>query len=104
MGEIREQAVQFVKERIEQASKNEPGSYGNIGVMRSNAMMHLPHYFEKGQLNTILFCFPDPHFKKRLRRRRILSSDLLTVYGYVLKPGGRLYTITDVKEYHEWTV
>ena len=33
-----------------------------------------------------------------------LSRTLLTEYAYVLKPGGRLYTITDVEDLYEWEV
>ena len=41
--------------------------------MRTNCMKYLPNYFEKGQLQKIFICFPDPHFKAKNHRRRIVT-------------------------------
>ncbi|PVD33780.1 hypothetical protein C0Q70_05041 [Pomacea canaliculata] len=46
----------------------------------------------------------DPHFKKTKHKWRIISSTLLAEYAYILRVGGLVYTITDVKELHEWMV
>jgi len=54
------------------------------------------------QLEKLFFCFPDPHFKKRKHRRRIISPTLLSEYAYVLRPGGLVYTVTDVEDLHQW--
>jgi tRNA (guanine-N7-)-methyltransferase len=67
-------------------------------------MRYLPNYFTKGQLSKLFICFPDPHFKAKNHRRRIVSFPLLTEYAYFIRPGGRLYLITDVLELHEWHV
>lgn len=45
----------------------------NASVMRTNCMKYLPNYFEKGQLTKIFICFPDPHFKAKNHRRRIVT-------------------------------
>ena len=50
-----------------------------------------------------VLCFPDPTSKQN-HRRRIISYNLLTEYAYFLEPNGRPYTITDVKELHDWHV
>jgi tRNA (guanine-N7-)-methyltransferase len=71
-------------------------------VLRTNAMKYLPNYFEKGQLEKMFFLFPDPHFKEKNHRRRIISTALLAEYAYVMAIGGILYTITDVQELGEW--
>ena len=76
--------------------------YQNCSVMRTNSMKFLPHYFRKGSINKLFFCFPDPHFKRKNHGRRIISTRLLTEYAYVLKVGAKLYCITDVKELHDW--
>ena len=39
---------------------------------------------------------------KKNHRRRIISDGLLHIYSYLLRPGGVLYTITDVEELHVW--
>lgn len=34
----------------------------------------------------------------------MITSNLLDIYAYVLKPGGTIYNVTDVKQLHEWTL
>lgn len=78
--------------------------FSNISVLCSNIMKYAPNYFRKGQLEKMFFCFPDPHFKRTNFRRRIINSNFLSIYAYCLRPGGRLYTISDVLELSEWMV
>lgn len=104
--EIRVQVTQYVEDRIialrEQNKEQE--LYQNVAVLRGNAMKFTPNFFHKGQLSKMFFCFPDPHFKQRKHKARIITSTLLSEYAYVLKEGGIVYTITDVKDLHEWMV
>lgn len=79
-----------------------PGNYENISGIRSNTMKFLTNFFGHHQLSKIFICFPDPHFKARKHKARIISESLNAEYAYVLRPGGLLYTITDVEEYHHW--
>ncbi|KDQ13454.1 hypothetical protein BOTBODRAFT_55998 [Botryobasidium botryosum FD-172 SS1] len=83
-------------------TKTVPGGYQNVSVIRGNAMKFLPNFFERAQLSKIFFLFPDPHFKARKHKARIISPTLLAEYAHVLRPGGIVYTITDVKDLHEW--
>lgn len=91
-----------------------------------NAMKFMPNFFEKGQvslsipmsphanvtntntnitqLSKLFFLFPDPHFKKKKHKARIITYQLLSEYAYTLKVTGLLYTITDVRDLHEWMV
>lgn len=80
------------------------GNYDNISALRVNAMKFLPNFFKKGQLSKLFFLHPDPHFKNRKSKNRIISSTLLAEYAYILRPGGILYTITDVHDLHTWMV
>lgn len=80
------------------------GNYDNISALRVNAMKFLPNFFKKGQLSKMFFLHPDPHFKQRKSKNRIISSTLLAEHAFVLRPGGILYTITDVKDLHLWMV
>ncbi|KAK9457263.1 putative methyltransferase-domain-containing protein [Dipodascopsis uninucleata] len=104
--EIRVQVTHYVEDRIlalrQQHSKE--GKYNNIAVLRANAMKFLPNFFEKGQLSKMFFCFPDPHFKARKHKARIITSTLATEYAYLVRPKGIIYTITDVRDLHEWMV
>ena len=50
----------------------------------------------------MFFLFPDPHFKGKNYRRRIIQRTLLAEYAYLMKSGGILYTITDVEDLGVW--
>ncbi|CAF9926705.1 MAG: tRNA (guanine-N(7)-)-methyltransferase [Alectoria fallacina] len=104
--EIRTQVTEYVEDRISalrsQHEISSPGLYQNIACLRANTMKFLPNFFTRGQLSHIFLCFPDPHFKARKHKARIVSSTLCAEYAYVLKPGGCVYTITDVEDLGEW--
>ncbi|KAJ7573856.1 putative methyltransferase [Mycena floridula] len=107
--EIRVQVSQYVEDRISAlrvaaatAEDGKKAHYQNVSIVRANAMKFLPNYFPKQSLSALFFLFPDPHFKTRKHKARIISPTLLAEYAYVLRPGGIVYTITDVKDLHEW--
>ena len=108
--ELRTQVLDYVHSRINAlrsqhpSTEGSPGTYQNVSALRSNTMKFLPNYFFKGQLSKVFLCFPDPHFKARKHKARIVSAQLNAEYAYVVKPGGKVYTITDVEELHLWVV
>ncbi|XP_065510518.1 tRNA (guanine-N(7)-)-methyltransferase isoform X1 [Caloenas nicobarica] len=102
--ELRVKVAAFAGARLRALRAAQPGRFGNVAVLRANAMKHLPHFFRKAQLSKMFFLFPDPHFKRTKHKWRIISPTLLDEYGYVLRPGGLVYTVTDVAELHEWMV
>lgn len=100
--ELRDKVTEYVKERILALRVANPGQYQNISVVRTNSMKYIPNYFEKAQLSKMFFLFPDPHFKEKNHRRRVISPFLLDEYAYALQVGGIIYTITDVEELGDW--
>eukprot|EP00271_Cylindrocystis_brebissonii_P013784 TRINITY_DN3405_c0_g1_i1.p1 TRINITY_DN3405_c0_g1~~TRINITY_DN3405_c0_g1_i1.p1 ORF type:complete len:197 (+),score=39.06 TRINITY_DN3405_c0_g1_i1:52-642(+) len=100
--ELRDKVSEYVRERVQALRAQHSGQYGNITAIRTNTMKFLPNYFFKGQLTKMFFLFPDPHFKEKNHRRRIITTALLAEYAYVLAVGGLLYTITDVEELGLW--
>ncbi|KAB1204474.1 tRNA (guanine-N(7)-)-methyltransferase [Morella rubra] len=100
--ELRDKITEYVKERISALRVANSGHYQNISVTRTNSMKYIPNHFEKGQLSKMFFLFPDPHFKEKNHRRRVISTFLLDEYAYALRVGGIIYTITDVEELGEW--
>lgn len=100
--ELRVQVTAYVEDRIAALRVAEEGKFGNIGVLRTNAMRFLPNIFGKESLSALFFLFPDPHFKTRKHKARIISPTLLAEYAYVLRVGGIVYTITDVQDLHLW--
>lgn len=99
--EIRTKVSDYVQKKID-SLRESTGKYKNIYVIRTNVMKHLFNFFEKGQLTRMFFLYPDPHFKKKKHKARIINQVFLTQYAYLLKKGGYLYTATDVKELHLW--
>lgn len=119
--EIRAQVAEYVEDRISAlrargdaaaaaasspspsaSASASPGRYENVSCLRANTMKFLPNFFARGQLSLVFLCFPDPHFKARKRKARIVSGTLCAEYAYVLRPGGCVYTITDVEELAGW--
>ncbi len=102
--EIRSRVAEFTQSRMKELREEQPNGhhYNNVWAIRINAMKHLPCYFKKNQLQKIFFMFPDPHFKAKNHRRRIIQQTLLAEYAYILAPGGMIYTITDVEELGNW--
>ena len=92
--EIRAKVCEYVRLRILALRKEFPNKYINASCIRTNCMRYLPNYFQKYQLEKMFFCFPDPHFKTKNHRRRIINDTLLTEYSYFLKPNGKLYAVT----------
>ncbi|KAL6451741.1 TRM8 tRNA [Candida maltosa Xu316] len=88
--EIRVQVTQYVEDRIV--------------ALRNNHSQDEYGYQNISQLSKMFFCFPDPHFKQRKHKARIITNTLLSEYAYVLKEGGIIYTITDVEDLHNWMV
>jgi len=113
--EIRTSVTEFVQEktralRAQQTTATDggstivPGGYQNVSCIRANTMKFLPNFFHKAQLSKIFLCFPDPHFKARKHKARIVSTSLSSEYAFVMRPGGMIYTITDVQDLHDWMV
>ncbi|KAK1463800.1 hypothetical protein CCUS01_08214 [Colletotrichum cuscutae] len=104
--EIRTSVTEYVQERIKalRVQNQATGGYQNISCLRANSMKFLPNFFKKAQLSKIFICFPDPHFKARKHKARIVSTTLNSEYAFALRPGGIVYTITDVEPLHQWMV
>lgn len=107
--EIRTSVTSFVQDkakalRSQHSTSGTGNEYQNVSCIRANTMKFLPNFFTKGQLESIFLCFPDPHFKARKHKARIVSTTLCSEYAYVMKPGGKIYTITDVEDLHLWMV
>lgn len=100
--ELRSSVSTFVAQKILATRAQHPGQYANISCLRGNAMKSLPNFFARASLAKLFFCFPDPHFKARKHKARIVSPTLVAEYAYVLRPGGVVYTITDVEDLSKW--
>lgn len=104
--EIREKVASYVDQRIKalRTENSECDKFQNIAVVRTNAMKCIANFFAKASLEKLFFCFADPHFKAKNHRRRIINRNSLSEFAYILKAGGLLYVVTDVKELQDWQV
>ncbi|KAF2002938.1 putative methyltransferase [Amniculicola lignicola CBS 123094] len=109
--EIRTSVTEYVQDKVRALrAQHTPTTnasthdFQNVSCIRANTMKFLPNFFTRAQLSKIFLCFPDPHFKQRKHKARIVSYTLASEYAYVLRPGGIVYTITDVEDLHNWMV
>ncbi|EPY23069.1 methyltransferase [Strigomonas culicis] len=104
--EIRPKVVAFAQEkvtalRVENAAHLSE-HYRNIWFEQLNVMKYGSNCFTKGQLKMLFFCYPDPHWKRKNIRRRIISPSLVQEYAYWLRVGGLLFTVSDVEGLETW--
>jgi tRNA (guanine-N7-)-methyltransferase len=100
--ELRDSVCDYVRQRAAVLRRAAPPRALNVAALRVNAQRHLTHLFAKGSLAKLFFLFPDPHFKAKNFRRRIVTPALASDYAYLLRPGGCLYTVTDVPDLGGW--
>lgn len=87
--EIRDQLVDQVNERAEQTGLP-------VRAIFCNANNHLRSVFPEGSVRRVFLNFPDPWFKKRHRKRRMIDEALVCDIHHVLEPGGELFFQSDV--------
>ncbi|MBP5706807.1 MAG: hypothetical protein J6W76_05945, partial [Spirochaetales bacterium] len=64
----------------------------------------LDKFFVPESLDSIYINFPDPWFKKRHLKKRIVNPDMALQYAGLLKPNGLLYFVTDNEDYRDYAV
>jgi tRNA (guanine-N7-)-methyltransferase len=75
------------------------------GVMiGGDALALFRDWFPDASLAAIHVYFPDPWWKKRHKKRRVLNEQFLRDAERTLVPGGSLHFWTDVEEYYQSTL
>lgn len=87
--EIREHLVDEVN-----ATAREEGL--RLRAVWCNACLHLDKVFARGRLSTVFVNFPDPWFKRRHHKRRMLNQELLAQICRGLAHGGLVLFQSDV--------
>ncbi|MFO0680554.1 MAG: tRNA (guanosine(46)-N7)-methyltransferase TrmB [Sandaracinus sp.] len=70
----------------------------NVVALYGDAREVLPRLGPDGSLARAFVHFPDPWWKKRHARRRVVDDVLMTQLGRLMRPGGALFVQTDVEE------
>ncbi len=80
-------------------AKAERRGHANLIVVHGDARVLAPRLFPAGALAAIHVHFPDPWWKRRHHRRRLVDEGMSTLLLRLLRPGGLLDCRTDVERY-----
>ncbi len=97
--EIRERLVKNAKSKVrERGIKNLYFLFGNA----TNILNDVQSKFIIKNVKSISFNFPDPWFKKRHHKRRIIQPEFLNILSYSLQSGSLIFIKTDVKDLFDY--
>ena len=97
--EIRERLVKTAKSKVrERGIKNLYFLFGNA----INILNDVESKFIIKNVKSISFNFPDPWFKKRHHKRRIIQPEFLNMLSYSLQKGSFIFIKTDVKDLFDY--
>ena len=97
--EIRERLVNTAKLKVRD------NEIKNLYFVFGNANNILNNYHSKfliKNLKSISFNFPDPWFKKRHHKRRVIQPEFINILSNLMKKGSIIYIKTDVKDLFEY--
>lgn len=76
----------------------------NAKMVIGDGLRLFDEYLPDGSLEAVHVYFPDPWWKKRHRKRRVMRESFVRRVEQVLRPGGWLHFWTDVREYFDETL
>lgn len=84
--------VRFTRERIERHR------LANVRIVAADATLVVSRFVRDGSVRALHVYFPDPWWKRRHQKRRLVTRELATHLHRVLEPQGTLYVATDVED------
>ena len=97
--EIRERLVKTAKLKVrEREIKNLYFVFGNA----FNILNDVQNELIIGNLKSISFYFPDPWFKKRHYKRRVIQPEFIDILSNSMQKGSLIFIKTDVKDLFEY--
>ena len=88
--EIREELVRDVNARAAEAG------LANLHAVFANANTELDRLFDDGRLARVFINFPDPWFKRRHHKRRVVNAELVESIHRKLVPSAELFFQSDI--------
>ena len=73
----------------------------NVKLIRGDAIRFFNEWLQPGTLAAVHVYFPDPWWKDRHRKRRVMRKEFVQRIETVLQIGGSLHFWTDVKSYFD---
>lgn len=92
--EIARKYAKFTASRLAKADVT------NAVLVHGDAQQIFQQHLTDESINAVHIYFPDPWWKKRHHKRRIMNEIFLKQVCRVLRPGGRLHFWTDVAAYY----
>jgi tRNA (guanine-N7-)-methyltransferase len=68
----------------------------NVRSVFANMSVDMPRLFAPASVRRFFLNFPDPWFKSRQHKRRVIGPGLVAEIERALAPGGELYVMTDI--------
>jgi tRNA (guanine-N7-)-methyltransferase len=90
--EIRRELVTFTNSELARAGLT------NVGLVFANMSVDMRRLFEPGSVRRFFLNFPDPWFKTRQHKRRVIGPELMDEIHRALAPDGELFVQTDIFE------
>jgi tRNA (guanine-N7-)-methyltransferase len=88
--EIRRELVTFTNGELAKAG------LPNVRLVFANMSVDMPRLFAPGSVRRFFLNFPDPWFKTRQHKRRVIGPELMEEIHRALAPGGELFVQTDI--------
>ena len=97
--EIREKLVKTAKLKVQEKEiKNLYFLFGNV----NNILKDVSNNFITKNVKSISFNFPDPWFKKRHYKRRVIQPEFINILSNSLQKGSLIFIKTDVKDLYDY--
>ena len=97
--EIRERLVKTAKLKVQEKEiKNLYFVFGNA----NNILNDVQNKFILENVKSISFNFPDPWFKKKHYKRRVIQPDFINILSNSLQKGSLIFIKTDVKDLFDY--
>ena len=90
--EIRRELVAFTNAECARAG------LANVRLVFANMSVDMPRLFAPASVARFFLNFPDPWFKSRQHKRRVVSAELVAEIHGALRDGGELFVQTDIFE------
>jgi tRNA (guanine-N7-)-methyltransferase len=89
--------VEIRRDMVEQANQCcQQLGLAQVQSVFANISVDLPRLFRPRTVSRFFVNFPDPWFKQRQRKRRVVSDELVDHVGKLLEPKGEIHVATDI--------
>jgi len=98
--EIRSELVELSQKK----KKENPSHLSNLYYLQTNASLSMDTILQSlpTPVVRVSILFPDPWWKKRHSKRRVVSSEFVDVLAQFLSPSSNIFLATDVQECKEY--